>query len=247
MTSLLRAELVKLRTTRAFYGYLTVLVVLSAIAAAARASEAHLLELEDPAFQRDLLSQSVAAPLIALLLGIMSLTVEWRHGTITRTFLVSPRRWYVLAAKEINAFVLGIGLALFGLVVAIAVAAPILSHDGTPLQVDGALVGRAAEIMLAAALWGALGAGVGALVQNQTAALVGAVITVVVVEELLNALLGWADLEGVGDALPGRALGALDRSHQGGLSPAVGGAVGLGYVALFAALGWFRIRRQDIT
>jgi ABC-2 type transport system permease protein len=246
VTSLLRAELVKLRTTRAFYGYLTVLVALSAIGAAAQASEAHLLELEDPSFQRDLLSQSVAAPLIALLLGIVSLTVEWRHGTITRTFLVSPRRWRVLAAKEINAFVLGVGLAILGLVVAIAVAAPVLSHDGTPLQVDGALVVRAAEIMLAAALWGALGAGAGALIQHQAAALVGAILWILVIESLLVALVEWADLGWIADALPRHALDALAGNEEG-LSAGAGGAIGFAYVVVFAGFALVRIRRQDIT
>jgi ABC-2 type transport system permease protein len=246
VTSLLRAELLKLRTTRTLYVYLTILVALSAIAAAVQASEAHLFELNDPEFQRDLLSQSVAAPLIALLLGIVSLTVEWRHGTITRTFLVSPRRWHVLAAKEINAFVLGIGLALLGLVVAIAVAAPLLSHDSTPLQVDGALVGRVGEIILATALWGALGAGVGALIQQQAAALVGAILWILVVESLLAALLDWLDLTWIADVLPRHALDAL-AGHEAGLSAGAGGAVGVAYVAFFAALALARIRRQDIT
>src|SRR5438046_1583995 len=101
-------EVLKLRTTRGLYGYLIVLVVLTGLGAAGQVSTAHLFERGDPAFQRDMLSQStVFAALIALLLGILSVTVEWRHGTITRTFLVTPRRWRVLAAKEINGFLLG--------------------------------------------------------------------------------------------------------------------------------------------
>jgi ABC-2 type transport system permease protein len=246
VTALLRAEALKLRTTRTLYGYLLVLVVLSGIGAAAQANAAHLVELEDPSFQRDLLSRAVAAPLIALLLGIVSVTVEWRHGTITRTLLVSPRRWRVLAAKEVNAFALGVVLALLGLGVTIAVAAPILSRDGTPLQVDRALAGRIGEIVLASALWGALGAGVGALLQHQAGVLVGAIIWVVIVESLAAALLHWAGLQGVADVLPRHALDAL-AGHEEGLSPGAGGAVGFLYVGLFAILAFLRLRRQDIT
>ena len=246
MSALLRAELLKLRTTRALYGYLLLLVVLTGIGAAAQATAAHLFELEDPAYQRDLLSQSVAAPLLALLLGILSATVEWRHGTITRTFLVAPRRWRVLAAKELNAFVLGVVLAVLGLAVAIAVAAPILSRDGSPFVVDGAFVGRIGEILLASALWGALGAGVGLLVQHQAVVLVGTIIWILVVESLLAALLHWAGLQGVADMLPRHALDAL-AGHENGLSAGAGAAVGALYVCGFAAFAYLRLRRQDIA
>ncbi len=246
MTALVRAELLKLRTTRAIYGYLLLLVAISALRAVALATTAHIFDLEDPSYQRDLLSQSVAAPLTALLLGILSVTVEWRHGTITRTLLVSPRRWRVLVAKELNASVLGIVLAVLGLAVAISVAAPILSRDGSPFVVDGPFLTRIGEIVLASALWGALGAGVGALVQHQAGALVGAILWIVVVESLADPLLQWIGVPGVADVLPRHALDAL-AGHEEGLSPAAGGAVGLLYVAAFAVLGFARVRRQDVT
>lgn len=246
MSALLRAELLKLRTTRAIYGYLLLLVALSAIAAAAQATAAHLLDLQDPAFQRDLLSQSAAAPLLALLLGILSATVEWRHGTITRTFLAAPKRWRVLAAKELNGLAVGVVLAVLAVAVVIAVAAPILSHDGSPFVVDGAFVGRIAEILLASALWGALGAGLGLLVQHQAAALVGTVIWILIAESLLAALLDWAGFRRVADVLPRHALDAL-AGHESGLSAGAGAAVGLLYVCGFAALAFLRLRRQDIT
>jgi hypothetical protein len=83
-------------------------------------------------------------------------------------------------------------------------------------------------------------------VQNQTAALVGSIIFVVVLESLLAALLDWADLHWISDVLPRHALDAL-AGHEAGLSPTVGAAVGLGYVALFAAIAWLRVRRQDVT
>lgn len=246
MRALLQAEVLKLRTTRAAYVYLFLLVALSALLAAANATAAHLLDLEDPAFQRDLVSESVAAPLIALMLGIVSVTAEWRHGTITRTLLLSPRRWRVLAAKEINAFVLGIGLALVGLVVTIAVAAPILSRDGTPLHVDVPFAVRMLQIILASALWGAIGAGVGTLVQHQAGALVAAILWILLVESLLTVLVDWLDLAWIGDLFPRHALNSL-AGHESGMSAGAGAAVGVGYVAVFAAIAFLRIRRQDIT
>ena len=246
MSALLKAELVRLRTTRGVYWYLAALVVVTGIGAAAQASDISIFQREDPGFQRDLLSQAVAAPLIALLLGIVTFTVEWRHGTITRTLLITPRRWKVLVAKELHATALGSVLAILGVVIALAVAIPILSKDDVSFVFDAALAGRIAEIVIASALWGALGAGFGALVQNQTGAVVGAILFVIVVESLLAALLDWADLHWVSDILPRHALDAL-AGHESGLSAGAGGAVGLGYVAAFALLAWLRIRRQNIT
>ena len=247
MTRLVGAELLKVRTTRAIIGYIAVLLLLSGFASAAQASAAHLFELTDPEYQRDLLSHSVAAPLIALLLGIVSVTIEWRHGTITRTFLVTPRRERVLAAKGVAAFLVGVALAVFAIFVVLIVAVPVISGEGTSMQLDGALGERAAEIVLAAGLWGALGVGFGGVVQHQTAALVGAILWVIVFEPLFGALFDWADLEGVADLLPGRALGSLDGQQDDALAPGLGAAVGLGYVALLGGLAWARIVRQDIS
>lgn len=246
MTALLKAELVKLRTTRGIYWYLFAVVVLTGIAAAARASDNTVFRRDDPGFQRDLVSQSVTAPLLALLIGIVCVTVEWRHGTITRTFLITPRRWRVLAAKETHAAVVGIVLALLGVVVSLAVAIPVLSSDDVSFTLDGALLGRVGEIVIASALWGAIGVGLGAVVQNQTGAVVGAVLFVTFVESLLALLLDKAHLHWMSDILPRHALDAL-AGHEAGLSPGAGGAVGLAYVLAFAAAAWFRIRRQDIT
>jgi ABC-2 type transport system permease protein len=247
MSILLAAELLKLRTTRAVYVYLVVLVAISAITAAAQASAGHVFEIDDPEFQRDLVSNAVAAPLIALLLGIMSVTVEWRHGTITRTFLVTPRRLRVLVAKGVFAFLLGVVLAVLAVVVVLVVAIPVLSGEGTSFELDGALASRIGRIILTGALWGAIGVGVGALVQNQTAALVGAIIWIVVVEPLVGALLGLADVGAFADVLPGRSLASLDGSDEDALHPALGGLLGVGYAVLFGALAFLRLRRQDIT
>jgi ABC-2 type transport system permease protein len=247
MSGLVKGEALKLWTTRTVYGYLFVLILATGLHAGTEASGAEFFELDSASYQRDLLSESVAAPLIALFLGIVSVTVEWRHGTITRTLLATPRRVRVLVAKEISAFLLGVLLAVIGIAVALAVAIPVISSDGTSFIVDGPLVGRLGLIILAAALWGALGAGVGALVQGQAAALVGSVVWLLIIEGLVGVLFDRLDLDHVSDLLPGRALTALAGSNHGGLSAGAGGAVGLAYVAVFAALAWLRVRRQDIT
>lgn len=247
MRALVAAEVLKLRTTRAWIGYLLALLALTGIVAAAYAGSADLFSTDDAELSRDIVSGSTVAGLIALLVGIVMVTSEWRHGTITRTFLVMPRRLPVLVAKEITALLVGALLAVIAVLGTLAVAVPILSSREASFVFESGVAVRGGQVVLASALWGAIGVGVGALLKSQTFALVAAILWFVLVEGIVVSLLGLIDLEGVRDFLPGSALGALDGSVDDQLSPAVGGLVGLGYAIVLGALGYLRISRSDVT
>lgn len=247
MTALVGAELLKLRTTRAWIGYVLVLVLLTGIGVAGQIGSASDLELAEDDYVHNLVETASFSGLIALLLGITSVTWEWRHGTITPTFLATPRRERVVAAKLAAAALAGGALAVLAVLVALAVAVPWLAAEGAPLGLDGstgALVGR---VVLAAVLWGALGAAVGSLVHSQVGALVGAIVWLVLAEALVVGLLGLVDADAVGDYLPGGALGALDGTADDGLPAWAGALVGLGYLGAFGVLGVLRTRRRDVT
>ena len=139
MSALVAAELVKLRTTRAWMGYLAAAVLLTGLGAAGRLGSAQRIELGTQAFQRNLLSHSLVSGLLALVVGVVIVTVEWRHGTITRTFLVTPRRERVLLAKAAVAALAGTILALVSVAVVLAVAVPWLAADGATLRVLASL------------------------------------------------------------------------------------------------------------
>lgn len=245
MTALVSAELLKLRTTRAWIGYLVALVALTGIGAAGTVGSARP-RVGTPELTDDLVSAASFATVLAFVLGIVAMTSEWRHGTVTRTFLGTPRRGRVLVAKELFILVVGALLAVIGLVVVFAVAIPWLEIEGSSLETSG-VGGAAARAVVSTMLWGALGVGVGAIVHGQTPALVGAILWVLLGEALLVALLGLVDLERVGDYLPGRALSAFDGSEPGGLSTWPAAAVGIGWALALAALGYLRISREDVT
>lgn len=247
MTTLARAELLKLRTTRAWVGYVPALALISGIGAAAQLGSARDLDLSGPEFSRELLMSSLAAGLIAFLIGITTVTAEWRYGTITRTFLVTPRRERVLVAKGVAALIVGAALSAFAVAVVLAVAVPWLSVEGSSFQLDSGVVERLGQLVLAAALWGAFGAGVGALIQNQTAAVVVGLLWVLVVEALIGALLSLVGVGAIADFQPGFALSALVGDLQGGLSPWAGGVVALGWVVVLGALGYVRMNRRDVA
>lgn len=247
MNALVRAELLKFRTTRASYVFLFAAGALTVVAVSATVGTAHDDQLGTSGFSRDILSSALVTTLIIFLVGITSVTSEWRHGTVTRTFLVSPRRWRVIVAKEAWMIALAAFVFVAATLLALAVAVPWLTLQGTSFAVNGHVLGIAGRGVLAAVLWGALGVGVGSVVQNQTAALVGAVLWILPVEALIGGLLTVVDLPSVRDYLPARALAAVDGTTSGGLSLWAALAVVLVYVVGFAALGWLRIQRQDIT
>src|SRR5207248_6777909 len=91
-----------------------------------------------------------------LLLGVLGITGEYRHGTVVPSFLITPRRSPVLAAKLIAHAIVGAALSLAVTVVAVGAALPILvAHH---LHVSGSIgtaALAAAGAMLAAALYGA--------------------------------------------------------------------------------------------
>ena len=246
MSALLAAELLKLRTTRAWMGYTAALVVLAAIVSAGYTGTVELFDAADD-LSADIVSAATIAGLIALLVGIVVVTAEWRHGTMTRTLLVTPRRARVLTAKELIGLFIGALAAVIAIVVVLAVAIVILWRRDASFDFDTDVALRMAQVVIASALWGAIGVGVGALLKGQTFAIVAAILWFVLVEGLVVGLLGLADLEGVRDFLPGSALGALDGSVENQLSPAVGGLVGVGYAVAFAGLGYLRFSRSDVT
>lgn len=248
MRALVAAEALKFRTTRAALGTLLALVALTAIAAAATVGTAGDDLLGTTQHARDIVGSALFTSLVVFVMGILAVTMEWRHGTITRTFLGAPRRGRVLVAKEIWVALLAALLAVAAIGLALAIAIPWLSIVDSSFEADRSVAGLAGRVVLAAVLWGALGVGIGAVVQAQAPALVGGFIWILLLEGLLTAVFGLIDLETVADYLPGRALSSLDGTGgEGGLSTWMGGAVGLAWAVGLGLLGFARIARQDVT
>jgi hypothetical protein len=246
VSTLLAAELLKLRTTRAPYVFLLAAVALTGIAVAGTIAATPEDE-RTASWHLDIVSAAGFASVVALLLGVTLVTTEWRHGTITPAFLTTPVRTRLLGAKALTAAVVGVGLTVLSLGVVAAMAIPWLALLDDSFDLGGDTLGRAGRLLLAGALYGAFGAAVGVLVHNQAGAITGVILWILVVENLLALLLGVLDVGGIADALPGRALSALDGSIDDGLAPWVGGAVALAWTAGVLALGIVRTERDDVT
>lgn len=247
MSALVRSELLKFRTTRAWIGFVLALAAISVIASAGTVGGASDLERGTPQLARDILQSSLFSTLVAFIVGVTCVTSEWRHGTITRTFLGSPRRTRVLVAKELAVVLLSVSFAALALAAVLCLAIAWLAVEGSSLGLDAHGLPLIVRILAATVLWGALGVGVGALVQNQTVALVASIVWILLGEALIRVLLELVDLGGLADYLPGRALSAFDGSVDDGLSMWAAAGVALAWVAVLGALGGLRTSRQDVT
>ena len=181
-----------------------------------------------------------------MILGILGMTGEYRHQTVSSTFLVEPRRGRVLAAKLLAYAMMGF---LFGLATAAAtliLAFPLLDLRGVAALAAGVEVPAIILASIATmTLYAVVGVAIGALLRNQIAAVVGALVWVLVVEALVISLL-----PAVGKWLPGGAAQAMVQATitAGDLLPAwAGGLVFLAYGLVLAFAARLLTIRRDIT
>lgn len=243
MIGQLRSELLKQRSTEttlylflAMFALVALAVTMHVVALGADDLSTRTRQLE--VFQVG----SRAGMLFAGLAGAIAITAELRYGTIRPTFLVTPRRSPVLAAKVAIATLVGITFGLIAEGLMVADASVGFAARGIDNQLTGGdylqlLTGGAA----AAAFWAAAGVGVGALVRNQVGALVGLCAWMFLVETTSESFV-----PGFARFLPGSAGNAL-AGNSDKLSAAVAALLLLLYASAVAAAGWRSTLRRDIA
>jgi ABC-2 type transport system permease protein len=189
MTTLLRVELLKLRTMRVTYGLLIAGAGVTALFALLEASNAGktVPSVGTAAGLRDVTTASGVSLIFAAMLGVIIASGEFRHTTATLTYLASPNRRRVLAAKAAAAALAG---AVFGLVGGAAATAVGLIYasgrgDHTDLGI-APLVGHIIGAGAGAALLAALGVAVGSLIRSQLAGVIGALVWCMVLESIVG-------------------------------------------------------------
>lgn len=198
------------------------------------------LDLTQPEALTGMFAGIGAASVVALLIGILSFTGEYRHGTVTDTFLTEPRRWPVLVAKGVVAAAMGVLLALAATATVVLLALLFLPEPHAPISAP-AVAGTALGVAIGYALYAVLGVAVGALIPNQLAAVMVGILWMLVVESLIGGLL-----PSVAPWLPSGAAQAI-MGTSGVVSPAVGVVVLLGYSVALSVLAAATTLRRDIT
>ncbi len=244
MIRLVRAELVKLSTTRLFLWLGLLIVALSAFVTSTRIASTQESELASLGEQRSIAQFAAVGAVVALIVGIVLAAGEYAHGTIAHTFLVTPVRERVVAAKLIAGALVGALVTGFAELVTWLIAAAWLAGKSVPFMLDTRpIVTTYLGILGAGALAGALGVGLGALLRRQTAAIVLALIWLLVAEPVLA-------IAGLQEYAPGHAIAAVAvaRSHSGELLTFWHGLLlALGYVGAFAVAGAVAVDRSDVS
>jgi ABC-type transport system involved in multi-copper enzyme maturation permease subunit len=198
---------------------------------------------------RNLVGAGLGSYIFALLLGTLCVTSEFRHKTVTTSFLVTPRRPRFVGAKLLTSAILSAVLAVVLLVATViggglALAAKGGSFSDMVHQIPSVAPG----MILVFALFGILGVGVGSVLTNQIAAIIVCLGWFLILEQIIVAL--W---HGTARWVPSGAASAASNLTRGrgadfGLFNAWQGALlMLLYGLVFAVVGSVILTRRDIT
>lgn len=244
MTALVSTELLKLRVTRTGWVLLAVAVALSAARVAmvlGGAGTAAGIRAGTTDAAVTLVGAAATGTVVTMFLGILSVTWEHRHQTLTSTLLGTPDRRRVVAAKAVALAAVGaatgLGLGLAGVLVAV-----VTGYAGAGGA--AAWLAMVLGVTLAGAFWAWFGVGVGLLVRSQTMALLVPMAWFLVVEPMVGAY----GLRGLVPWLPGSLPGALVGLSAPGTPPVWAALAALcGYGALLTVPGARRLSARDVT
>jgi ABC-2 type transport system permease protein len=262
MGRLVRAEVRKLRTMLQIwvisgggvvYTVGIVLLILVIVTAAPEDAETGLPPLESADGVRLVISQIAGILPFLLALGILVITSEYRHQTITSAFLVSPRRGRVVAAKFVVA---GLAAVVVTVVTAVLFLAVVLPWFGaTDVTIDD--IGETVLLpvlgsIIAGVCYALIGVGLGAWVRSQIGALVGGLLWVLLAEPILSVAL-----PDVAKWTPAGAASALTRAVGAGIGGDIdpdaylpmwaGGLVMFGYAVVITVAATQITVKRDVT
>jgi ABC-2 type transport system permease protein len=242
MTALVSAEFLKLRTTRTAYGFLAAIVLLTFAVVAANSANVSTRTKED---LLEALSGAGIAAALLLVLGIVATTGEHRHGTITSSLLASPDRRRLIGAKVLAYLVTGALLGVAAVIATLAVAVPWLSARDAPLDLldAGDYLGLLVKGVAVSALSGAVGVGVGAIVRNQVAAVVGTLIYLFVVEPVIGVISSEVAAYTIGGSQSSLTAAPVEDA----LAPLPGGLLLAAWALLLVLVGAELEERRDVV
>ncbi len=207
MKSLIRAEIEKLITTRMVFGLLAGAIAISVMGVLGPGEQA-MEELKQPFHEQQwVFVTALLMRLLLFVLGVRAITDEFRHGTITSTLLVEPRRERVIVAKVAALAVVGLIFAAIAEGALILAAASMGVLKETPLQLSMADAPSIFGAIGAGALWAVVGLGIGTILRSQVAPIAGGLVWLMGVEDVLS-----QRLDDLGAYLPGQVGVAMATS-----------------------------------
>jgi len=180
----------------------------------------------------------------ALAIGVLIMTSEFRHQTLTASLLASPRRAELIAAKGAIAALAGLSLGAAAMVIV-----AFIGTIGGAMQIgliNGDIALRGVGLVLTYPLYALIGVGIGALLgRNQPLAVLLPVLWLTWLESFA--------LSSLGHRLPLWSIGGTAAAMQnaGNLSHVLpvwlGAGLLFGYALIFLISGAARVFRADIS
>lgn len=256
-TALLTAELRKITTLRFWWALGITPLVVGLFSSAMSLPMLRAFETElggDANSAATLVGLFVALALVflfAAIFGAVNAGAEYRHHTLTTSFLTARGRDGVIGAKLLVT-------ALFGLLYCAAVEvvciALLMIFAVDEIHFDGTLVAVLGAGLLAAALWALLGAGLALATGSSIVSTVGLVVWYPFGEGIATLILDGIGLGQLSGWLPGTltvstVAGVLDTGDESpGLTSWPGAPLGLLlWTVACCGLGWWVTRTRDIT
>jgi hypothetical protein len=193
---------------------------------------------------------------LPLLAGLLAVTTEFRHRTLTPTLLAQPLRTRFVVGKLLASVPLGLLYGAVGTAATVVAGIAGFAFTGTANGLDDpAMWGVILRTVLALAVWCVVGVGLGFAMPNQVIAILVVLAFTQFVEPIARLVLGLNDATaGLGRFLPGAAGEAI----SGGsfysaagvgdiLSPVAGALVLVAYALVLALVGRVTTLRRDVT
>lgn len=259
MFDLLKAEILKVRSTRTALGLLIaalLIAILPTILAVLLIPKEELVETEgDMIAVLGVMPAASLVPVLCLVFGILSMTNEYRHGTVSYTYLTTPKRGQVIVVKLAVCAVLGATVMLVTGFIALLTAGLGAEFRGIDLGVqasdatDWEVLRAVALVLLTTGLATAFGVALGALIRHQVITVAGTLIWALAVENIITGLK-----PSVGEWLPFTVFlqvvvnaGGVEEAAVPSLSSLEAFGVSLAYIALASVAAVYTTMRRDVT
>jgi hypothetical protein len=196
-----------------------------------------------------LFDQVGGAYIIVLIVGILSLTTEFRHGTIGRTLMLTPSRTVVLLAKLAASTLYALFFTVVG-VATVLLGLAVLGDLST--ATFGEQTFRAVLVApVGLALASLLGVAIGAVVRSQVLAIAGTLIYAFLVETLIGqffpAFARWLPFQALGGVFSSpETRASIPEGFPMPLEPAIAIVVFLFYAAVLATAAVTLMRFRDV-
>ncbi len=245
MPALIRSELLALRTVRTTWLILAAALLLTTVLAVRPvhgAGRAGAPSIGTAGALLDVLGALAPGALAMLVLGVLAVTADFRHATVTPLLIRTPQRGRVMAARATAVALVAAAAAVAHL--AVTLTAGVSGGAVRPSLLNADIILRVLGLLLTYPLYGLAGVAVGALIIHQPVAVLLPPAWLLVLEDLAVRLLAPAaapwSVSGVSAALA-NAGDVVDV-----LPVAAGAAVLLAYTLLLLALGAVRVTFRDI-